>query len=203
MHFCTGGSDAGSPTKMGVAGLSPRLRPEMGGTNEVQGVERLQGKCSHLQGELEKVRRQLATEREEFHVKECKMEASLTTAHKTNQELEVCQKNFRGGGGVGGQRLVTTRAITAFQGGGHLSGGGGGGRMKNTHVHRAWLLVAIREVLLCSLFSMQRSIQALKLKSSVEKATLNDLHMNTIRVRLESQLVASVLVDALCVSSPC
>lgn len=36
------------------------------------------------------VRRQLATEREEFHVKECKMEASLNTAHKTNQELEVC-----------------------------------------------------------------------------------------------------------------
>ena len=119
MHFCTGGSDAGSPTKMGVAGLSPRLRPEMGGTNEVQGVERLQGKCSHLQGELEKVRRQLATEREEFHVKECKMEASLTTAHKTNQELEVCSVSFRKKcRGGGWQRLVTTRAITAFQRGG-------------------------------------------------------------------------------------
>ena len=31
-------------------------------------------------------------------------------------------------------------------------------------------------------FTLQRSIEALKLKSSVEKATLNDLHMNTIRV---------------------
>ncbi len=31
---------------------------------------------------------------------------------------------------------------------------------------------------LCS----QRSIEALKLKNSVEKATLNDMHMNTIKV---------------------
>lgn len=29
---------------------------------------------------------------------------------------------------------------------------------------------------------LQRSIEALKLKNSVEKATLNDMHMNTIKV---------------------
>ena len=30
--------------------------------------------------------------------------------------------------------------------------------------------------------TIQRSIEALKLKNSVEKATLNDIHMNTIKV---------------------
>ena len=88
--YCTlGGSDAGSPVKMGVSCLTPSLRPQLGSTNEGEGRERLQSKCSQLQSELEKMRRQLDTEREEFHVKECKMEASLNTAHKTNQELEV------------------------------------------------------------------------------------------------------------------
>lgn len=87
---CTGtGSEAGSPVKVGVAGLS-RLHPQATISNDTQGgMERLQSKCSHLQSELEKMRRQLATQRDEFHVKECKMEASLNTAHKANQELEV------------------------------------------------------------------------------------------------------------------
>ena len=113
--YVVGGGDAISPVKMGVAGIASRLRPLTGSTNEAEGTEKLQNKCSHLQSELEKVqysahhysilsvsfdmrrvmcsllqvRRQLATEREEFHVKECKMEASLNTAHKANQELEV------------------------------------------------------------------------------------------------------------------
>lgn len=33
-------------------------------------------------------------------------------------------------------------------------------------------------------FLNQRSIEALKLKSNVEKATLNDIHMNTIKVSI-------------------
>ena len=86
-----GGGEAGSPVKMGGApGLVSRLRPQASMADEGgRSSEGLQGKCSQLQGELERARRQLATEREEFHLKECKMEASLSTAHKANQELEV------------------------------------------------------------------------------------------------------------------
>ena len=89
-HY-VGGGEAGSPVKMGGApGLVSRLRPQASMADEGgRSSEGLQGKCSQLQGELERARRQLATEREEFHLKECKMEASLSTAHKANQELEV------------------------------------------------------------------------------------------------------------------
>ena len=41
-------------------------------------------------------------------------------------------------------------------------------------------------------YTFQRSIEALKLKSSVEKATLNDLHMNTIRVSHTSTVCCAV-----------
>ena len=83
---CTGG---GSPVKMGVAGLVQRLHPQGAAPGDAQGVERLQSRCSQLQTELEKMRRELATEREEFHLKEAKMETSLNTAHKANHELAV------------------------------------------------------------------------------------------------------------------
>ena len=89
-HVLTTGG--GSPVKVGgAAGLVQRLRPQARATGDegVQSSDRLQSKLCGLQSELEKTRRQLATEREEFHLKEAQMEVSLNTAHKTNQELEV------------------------------------------------------------------------------------------------------------------
>ena len=86
-----GGGEAGSPVKLvGGAGLIPRLRPQPSTTEEGgQSTEGLQSRCCQLQSELEKMRRQLSTEREEFLLKQGKMEDSLSAAHKTNQELEV------------------------------------------------------------------------------------------------------------------
>ena len=87
-HVLTTGG--GSPVKVGgAAGLVQRLRPQARATGDEVGLERLQSKLCGLQSELEKTRRQLATEREEFHLKEAQMEISLNTAHKANQELEV------------------------------------------------------------------------------------------------------------------
>ena len=71
------------------AGLVSRLHPQASSEERGQSVERLQSRVGGLQTELEKMRRQLATEREEFHLKEAQMEASIKTAHKANQELEV------------------------------------------------------------------------------------------------------------------
>ena len=88
----TGRGETGSPVKVGgAAGLVPRLRPQARATGDEggQSSERLQSKLCGLQSELEKTRRQLATEREEFHLKEAQIEVSLNTAHKANQELEV------------------------------------------------------------------------------------------------------------------
>ena len=93
LYVAIGRGEAGSPVKMGGAGagLVPRLRPQTSTAEEGgQGSsQRLQSKLSGLQSELERTRRQLATEREEFHLKEAQIEASLNTAHKANQELEV------------------------------------------------------------------------------------------------------------------
>ena len=49
---CAGGSEAGSPVKVGVAGMAPRPHPPA----SVETVAKLQAKCKHVQAELEKVR---------------------------------------------------------------------------------------------------------------------------------------------------
>ena len=40
------------------------------------------------------------------------------------------------------------------------------------------------------IFCMQRSIEALKLKNNVEKSTLNDIHMATIKVHIPGNFSA-------------
>ena len=52
-------------------------------------LENLKTRCKDLIAELDKTRKTLHTEREEFHMKETKLEASLTATRKANLELEV------------------------------------------------------------------------------------------------------------------
>ncbi len=59
-------------------------------------LEKLQAKCQQLQDDLDKVcvcacvyLDTLSTGREEFQLKESKMDASLTTTRRANHELEV------------------------------------------------------------------------------------------------------------------
>ncbi len=52
-------------------------------------LENLKARCKQLATELDKARKTMHTEREEFHLKETKLEASLTASRKANLELEV------------------------------------------------------------------------------------------------------------------
>ena len=52
-------------------------------------LESLQVRCKQLQEELEKTRRGWSSDRDDFHLRESKLEASLTAAKKANMELEV------------------------------------------------------------------------------------------------------------------
>ena len=52
-------------------------------------LEHLQARYRQLQEELDKCRNMLSAEREQFGLKESKLEASLNTMKKANQELEV------------------------------------------------------------------------------------------------------------------
>ena len=52
-------------------------------------LEHVRARCKHLQEELEALRRSSSSEREEYHIKISKLEASLNASKKTNMELEV------------------------------------------------------------------------------------------------------------------
>jgi len=52
-------------------------------------AEKLKTRCKHLTSELDKARKTLHSEREQSHLKETKLEASLTSTRKANLELEV------------------------------------------------------------------------------------------------------------------
>ena len=52
-------------------------------------LESLQLRCKQLQEELEKTRRGWSSDRDHFHLRESKLEASLAAAKKANMELEV------------------------------------------------------------------------------------------------------------------
>ncbi len=69
-------------------GSSPPLT-KRGSTQNVLELENLKARCKQLVSELDKARKALQTEREEFHLKESRLEANLTAAKKANLELEV------------------------------------------------------------------------------------------------------------------
>lgn len=69
-------------------GYSPRLSPATP-TKATFDLEALQARCKQLQEELDKMRRAWNNEREEFHLRESKLEANLNATRKTNAELEV------------------------------------------------------------------------------------------------------------------
>lgn len=52
-------------------------------------LESLQLRVKQLQEELDKSRRSWGSEREEFHLRESKLEANLTVSKRANTELEV------------------------------------------------------------------------------------------------------------------
>lgn len=77
----------------GSPSLSTRLTPTTP-TKLTLDLESLQLRCKQLQEELAKTRRGWSSDREEFHLRESKLEANLTAARKANAELEVSDNRF-------------------------------------------------------------------------------------------------------------
>ena len=55
----------------------------------------------------------------------------------------------------------------------------------------------------CCDSALQRTIDALKLKNVIERDTLNDMHMKTIRVRLQKCSVWSDVLTCVCCTPSC